>query len=80
MDSLLINQKLTEAQIQTIRSLGSEENPIRFAVVGEISNEAKYSTCVLLATDSEIFTYDFGKSEESRRYAFSDVESIYCKR
>ena len=80
MDSLLINQKLTEAQIQTIRSLGSEEKPIRFAVVGEISNEAKYSTCVLLATDSEIFTYDFGKSEESRRYAFSDVESIYCKR
>ncbi len=80
MDSLLINQKLTEAQIQTIRSLGSDEKPIRFAVAGEISKDAKYSTCVLLATDSEIFTYDFGKNEESPRFAFSDVEAIYCKR
>ena len=78
--SLLINKKLSEDQLETIRSLGSEEKPIRFAVVGEISNEAKYSTCVLLATDSEIFTYDFGSGEESAHYAFSDVESIYCKR
>ncbi|MBQ8254679.1 MAG: hypothetical protein IJY94_04165, partial [Clostridia bacterium] len=80
MDSLLINQKLTEAQIQTIRSLGSEDKPICFAVVGEISNEAKYATCVLLATDSEIFTYDFSKNEESKRYAFSEIDSIYSKR
>lgn len=78
--SLLINQKLSDEQLETIRSLGSEKAPIRFAIVGEISKAAKYSTCVLLATDSEIFTYDFGSGEESVHYAFSDVESIYCKR
>ena len=78
--SLLINQKLSDEQLETIRSLGSEKAPIRFAIVGEISKAAKYSTCVLLATDSEIFTYDFGSGEESVHYAFSDVKSIYCKR
>ncbi len=76
----LINKKLTDSQKQTIQSLGSEDEPILFAVVGEISKSAQYGTCVLLATKAHLFTYDFSKEECSERYAFSDVEDILNKR
>ncbi len=79
-NTLLINQKLEDSQISTIRSLGDENSPVLLAVVGEVSNEARYSTCVLLATSSEIFAYDFGTGECSKRFAFSDIEEIYSKR
>ena len=76
----LTNRKLSDSQIKKIVSLGSEEEPILFAVCGEISKEANYSSCVLLATRAHIFSYDFGKDELSERYAFSDVEDIFNKR
>lgn len=76
----LINQKLEESQIQTIISLGSNDEPVRFAVVGQISKQASYSTCVLIATNSHIFTYDFSSEQCSERYAFSDVLEIFNKR
>ncbi len=76
----LTNQKLTDSQIQTILSLSGEEEPVLFAVVGEISHNAQYGKCVLLATSSRLFTYDFAKSICSERYAFEDIEEIYNKR
>ena len=76
----MVNQKLTDAQIKTIVSLGTEEEPVLFAVVGEITDDAKYGKCVLLATRTELFTYDFGKEECSPRYAFSNVTEIFNKR
>lgn len=77
---ILINQKLTDEQLGTIVSLGSEEEPVLFAVVGAISKEAKYGTNVLLATHSHLFTYDFQKEQCSERFAFSQVKEIYNKR
>lgn len=79
-NTLLINSKLEDSQITTIRSFGDERSPVLLAVVGEVSKDARYSTCVLLATSSEIFAYDFGSGELSRRFAFSEIEDIYCKR
>lgn len=51
-----------------------------FAVVGEISEQAKYDTCVLMGTKSHLFTYDFGSQTLSERYAFCDIKEIYNKR
>ena len=76
----LTNQKLEDSKVKTILSLGSEKEPILFAVVGEISKQARYGTCVLLATRSHLFTYDFGTETCSERFAFSDVEEIFNKR
>jgi hypothetical protein len=59
-NGLLVNRKLTAPQLEKLRSLERTGSQILFAIVGEISKDAKYSTCVLLATDSDIFTYDFG--------------------
>lgn len=78
--SFLINQKLTDAQLRTISSLGEPDDPIVFAVVGEISNSAMYGKCVLLATRSKLFTYDLENNISSRKFDFSEIEKIYNKR
>ncbi|MBQ9777344.1 MAG: hypothetical protein IJW22_00320, partial [Clostridia bacterium] len=78
--TFLTNQKLSEAQLKTILSLGSEEEPVLFAVVGEISQRAHYGTVVLLATRSQIFTYDFASEAVSRRYDFDEIDDIITKR
>ncbi len=77
---ILTNQKLTDDQLRTIVSLGSEEEPVLFAVVGAISKEAKYGVNVLLATKSHLFTYDFQNGKRSERFAFCQVKEIYNKR
>ncbi len=76
----LVNKKLSDEQTRTICSLGTENEPVVFAIVGEISNEAKYGTCVLLATHSHLFTYDFSAQKCSERYAFSEIREIFNKR
>ena len=48
--SFLNNVKLDEKQVQTILELSTEQEPILFAVVGEITEKAKYGTTVLLGT------------------------------
>ncbi len=78
--TFLVNQKLSDAQIKTIHSLASEEEPVLFAIAGEISAKATYGTTVLLATCSHLFTYDFEREEVSRRYAIGEIEKIYTKR
>ena len=76
----LTNQMLDEKQIQTLVGLSDPSEPILFAVVGEISSNARYGTCVLLATRAHLFTYDFGSQTRSEPLPFSDVEEIYNKR
>ncbi|MBQ9132445.1 MAG: ATP-binding cassette domain-containing protein, partial [Clostridia bacterium] len=76
----LTNQRLDEKQTQTIIGLSSPEEPVLFAVVGNISDRARYHTNVLLATGAHLFTYNFDTGECSEKIAFADVESIYNKR
>lgn len=76
----LTNRKLTDEEIKKIISMGNEDEPVLFAVCGEISKNANYSSCVLLATKAHIFSYDFGSNECSEKFAFADIEDIYNKR
>ena len=42
MDSTIhINKHLTNAELQNIEKLGSPDNPVRFAIVGDISADGK---------------------------------------
>ncbi len=76
----LINQKLDEEKLQTIRSLTDADDPVRLAIVGELSKGSRYSTCALLVTNSCLFSYDFGSGTCSDRYAFSEIREIFTKR
>ncbi len=76
----MTNRKLEDSQVETIVSMSEPEDPIRFAVVGEISDKTNYSTNVLLVTTSYLFTYDFSGGVRGERVYFADVEEIYNKR
>jgi hypothetical protein len=78
--SILLNRNLTDEQLKKIIALGSEDEPILFGIVGEVSGEAKYAQTVLLATASHFFTYSLADEECSTRYAFCDIKEIYNKR
>ena len=80
MKSILINRKLKEEQLNKLISMGSEDEPVLFAISGDISRKAEYNPCVLLATKSHIFTYDLVKDVVSEKYDFADIERIYTKR
>lgn len=78
--TILINQKLDASKLEVIRSLGTEDDPVLLAVVGEISKHAQYSTCVLLATGSCLFIYDFKTQTCSERHSFKNIDNIFNKR
>ncbi len=77
---ILINKTLSDAQTQAIHALEREDEPILFAVVGEISPKAEYASCALLVTRASLFTYCFDTGECSPRYAFADIRDIFNKR
>lgn len=76
----LTNQKLEEKQIRTIVEISEKDEPVLFAIVGEISAKANYSCNVLLVTKAHLFTYDFGSETVSKKVAFSDISELYTKR
>ncbi|MBE6553560.1 MAG: ABC transporter ATP-binding protein [Ruminococcaceae bacterium] len=78
--TFLTNQRLEEKQIQTLVGLADKDDPILFAVVGEISKRARYSLNVLLVTRTCLFTYDFGSETCSERIYFSETEELFNKR
>lgn len=79
-NQLLINKKLADEQLNSLISLGTQDEPVLFAIVGEINEKARYGSCVLLATHSHLFTYDLKEETLSEKYAFCDIEKIYVKR
>lgn len=76
----LTNKRLTDEQIKKLIGFGTADEPILFAVCGDISNDAKYGNCVLIATKSHIFSYDFSRDILSERYSFDQIEDIFTKR
>ncbi|MBQ8441482.1 MAG: ABC transporter ATP-binding protein [Clostridia bacterium] len=76
----LTNRKLDEKQIQTLLDLTGKDDPILFAVVGEITDSARYSQHVLLATRAHLFSYDFGTGECSEKTPYTEIDEIKNKR
>ncbi|MBQ7375778.1 MAG: ABC transporter ATP-binding protein [Clostridia bacterium] len=78
--SFLLNRNLTDEQLSKITALSSEDEPILFGIVGEVSREAKYAETVLLATSKHFFVYSLGSDECSEKYAYADIKAIHNKR
>ena len=76
----LTNRKPNEEQLRQLLSLHDEAEPIRFAIIGEISARAEYASQALLVTDSHLFSYCFETNTVSEKIAFADVEDIFNKR
>ena len=54
MKNILINRRLKDEQLNKLVSMGTEDEPILYAICGDISPKAEYSPYVLNATISNI--------------------------
>lgn len=81
MDTAIhINKHLTKPELKRIEALGSPDDPIRFAIVGDLSADGKYETSVLAATSETLLVTDSKIETVIERINFSDIEKIYTKR
>ncbi len=78
--SMYINKHLSDTEVENIKHLGTEEFPVRFAIIGDISAEGKYETCALAVTDEAIFVTDPKAGTVTQRLQYSDIERIFTKR
>lgn len=76
----LINKHLTTRQTDRIRALGTETDPVLFALVGDINAEGKYAEATIAFTSSELIVFESAKQEGERRFRYADIEDIYAKR
>ncbi|MBQ8309593.1 MAG: ABC transporter ATP-binding protein [Clostridia bacterium] len=76
----LTNLKLEDNQLQRLIELSDEKEPILFAVIGEISQYARYGTLVLLGTRAHVFTYELETDTVSEKIPFDEIEKIFNKR
>ncbi|MBQ3640039.1 MAG: ABC transporter ATP-binding protein [Clostridia bacterium] len=63
-----------------ILTCGSEEEPILFAVVGDITDCAKYGRTALLGTFTRLFVVDLNKGSTDSEIPISEITEIYNKR
>lgn len=77
---LLVNRKLTDEERRMILARGSEEEPILFAVVGDITDCAKYGRTALLGTFTRLFVVDLNKGSTDAEIPISEITEIYNKR
>ena len=76
----LTNVKLDEKQAQAILKLSTESEPILFAIVGEITQQAHYGSTVLLGTRAHLFTYSLNDKVVSERIPIAEIDEIRNKR
>ena len=77
---ILINKQLPQEQLSELRSHTSQEDPILFAVVGDLSDKAHYAQTALAVTATSFFTYDFSTGCRGEVYLISQVETLFNKR
>ena len=77
---ILINKQLTQEQLSELSTHAPENDPILFAIVGDLSDKAHYSHTALAVTAECFFTYDFDTGRQGEIYKISEVEDLFNKR
>ncbi|MBQ8357056.1 MAG: ABC transporter ATP-binding protein [Clostridia bacterium] len=78
--TFLTNLRLDEKQGSALLAESREDDPILFAIIGEIAKDDRYRTTALAVTATCLFTFDFATGASSERIAFSDIADIFTKR
>lgn len=77
---ILVNKKLTAAELDKIGSYGQEDAPIVFAIIGDVSDGGQYARSVFAASEREFVVFDLDSGETAYRVSYCDVERIFTKR
>ena len=78
--NFLINQHLDEKQSAALAAKSSDNDPILYAIVGEIAKDNRYATTALAVTATSLFTFDFENEKVTMCIAVSDIDKIFTKR
>ena len=76
----MTNQHLDEKKGSALLAENRENDPILFAIIGEIGTNDRYRTTALAVTATTLFTYDFDSGTVADRIAFADIEELFTKR
>lgn len=76
----LLNRQLMPSQLEELEAHELPDDPILFAIIGDISEDARYTRSVLVVSSKSLFTYNLDSGTCGDRYFFADIEKIYNKR
>ncbi len=77
---ILVNKHLTAKQSDRIRSCGTEENPVIFAIVGDINIDGQYAETTLVFTSSDLVVLEAARENEETRIRYAEIDEIFAKR
>lgn len=78
-DSLLINKEAPEKFWELMKPYQSENEPLLFAVIGDLDLNAHYGQCAVAVGKKGFFVLDMAK-DTVKAFAFSDVSGAVIKR
>ena len=77
---ILVNRHLSAERLEKIKSHGSEDSPVIFALVGELNAEGHYAESTIAFTSKEVIVFDLDGTQEDARVPYSEITDIYAKR
>ena len=77
---ILVNRHLSHDRLEKLKSLGSEDAPVLFALEGELNAEGNYAETTIVFTAEELIVLDFDGNEEPKRIRYADIDDIFTKR
>ena len=76
----LINKHLNAAQAERIQSFGSADDPVLFALVGDINANGQYSETTVVFSESSLTVFESTKEGQEQKICYDDIEDIFAKR
>lgn len=76
----LLNKQLTDEEISKLTAYTDEENPILFAIIGNVSDSCSYTTNALAVCKDFLYTYDFTEDKYGPKFYFKDIKMVVNKR
>lgn len=76
----LVNQNPDDKQAAAFGAINTAEDPLLFAVIGDIDKNNRYGKTALCVTATRIFALDFVTQTVNASVAFAEAETVYTKR
>ena len=77
---ILVNRHLSAERLARLKSLGTEESPVIFALVGELNAEGNYAETTIVFTPDALAVLDLDSTDEPMRVSYSEIDDIFAKR
>ena len=77
---ILVNRHLSAERLARLKSFGTEESPVIFALVGELNAEGNYAETTIAFTPDSLMVLALDSTDEPMRVSYSELDEIFAKR